>query len=402
MAKYKVIGLMSGTSAYGIDAAVVEIWGKEPDIKIKLLDFESYPYSHEVRREIAQACSARTGRLDKICQLNFLLGELFASAALMLANKAGLEPGEVALIGSHGQTIHHLPTPGLLAGIETSSSLQLGEPSIIAQRTGITTIADFRPRDMAAGGCGAPLAPYFHYLAFRHRRRNRLVINLGGIANITYIPARASLDDLTAFDTGPGNCLIDELVREFTSGQEWYDDGGLMAMAGEVNERLLDRLMRDPFVRHNPPKSTGPEHFNLRRLRLWPPKGRNFEDLLATATAFTAHALAYNIRTFVLSKGPLDEVIIGGGGVHNKMLLTELKLSLAPVPTHTFEEFGFSSRAAEAQAFALLAYLTFMGKGGNLPGVTGARERVVLGKIVPGQRASRALLELVKSRRQPG
>ena len=393
---------MSGTSADGIDAALVEIWGKAPDIKIKLLDYESYPYSHEVRKEIALAASARTGRVDQICQLNFLLGEVFASAALMLANKAKLDPSEVALIGSHGQTIHHLPTPGFLAGVETASTLQLGEPSIIAQRTGITTIADFRPRDMAAGGCGAPLTPYFHYLAFRHKRLNRLVINLGGIANITYIPARAGLDNLVAFDTGPGNCLIDQLVKEFTSGQETYDEGGLMAMAGEVNETLLDRLMHDPFIRHYPPKSTGPEYFNLRRLELWPPKRRPFEDLLATVTAFSAHALAYNIRTFILPKGPLDEVIVGGGGVHNKMLFTELKLLLAPVSTNTFEEFGFSSRAVEAQAFALLAYLTFMGQGGNLPGATGARERVVLGKIVPGRRAAKTVLELVKSRGESG
>lgn len=402
MKRFKVIGLLSGTSSDGIDAALVEIWEKEGEINLQPIAFETFPYLPEVRKEIIQVSRPKTSRVDKISQLNFLLGELFADAALKVARKANISIEEIELIGSHGQTVHHLPTPSSFAGFQVASTLQLGEPSIIAQRTGVTTVADFRPRDMAAYGCGAPLIPYFHYVAFRDLKLSRIVLNIGGIANLTFIPAGGGLDDLIAFDTGPGNCLLDQLVSELTYGEQSYDRGGEWAQAGKVHEKLLSRLMQHPFVRRIPPKSTGPEEFNLKSLKLWPAsKGKlSHEDMLSTLAAFTAHAVAYNIRTFIFPKGRVDQLIVGGGGVKNKALVATLKVLLAPVHTHTFEELGLSSDTAEAQGFALLAYLTFTGKGGNLPGATGARERVPLGKIVPGRRRTFAM-ELVKDKGRP-
>lgn len=399
MKKFKVIGLISGTSADGIDAALVEIWEKEGEIEFRPVAFETFPYLPEVRKEVIQASRPQSSRVDKISQLNFLLGELFADAALKVIKKASLPINEIDLIGSHGQTIHHLATPSSFAGFQIASTLQLGEASIIAQRTGVTTVADFRPRDMAAYGCGAPLIPYFHYVAFKDHELSRLVLNIGGIANLTFIPAGSRLDDLIAFDAGPGNCLMDQLISETTQGEQSYDLGGERAQTGEVYEKLLSRLMQHTFVRRIPPKSTGPEEFNLKSLKLWPTLKAKMspEDLLATLAAFTAHAIAYNIRNFIFPKGKVDQLIVGGGGVRNKVLFASLKVLLAPVHTYTFEDLGLSSDAAEAQGFALLAYLTFKGKGGNLPGVTGARERVLLGKIVPG-RTPAVAMELVKDK----
>ena len=396
--RLKVIGLISGTSADGIDAALVEFWEEGREIRFTLVAFDTYTYPEEVRREVEAASLPSKGRVDRISQLNFLLGELFAQSALSLIKGAGLSPEDIDLIGSHGQTIHHIPTPKRMAGFRLSSTLQIGEPSIIAQRTGITTIADLRPRDMAAGGCGAPLAPYFHYIAFKDAKKSRVILNIGGIANLTYIPAGGNIDDIIAFDTGPGNCLLDQAVREISGGKEGYDEDGIRAQGGRVNDRLLERLMDDPFIRRAPPKSTGPEHFNLKSLRLSPVKRLRLspEDLLATLTSFTAHSIAFSVRQFILPRGRVDQVVVGGGGVRNKALLMNLKVLLAPVPLFTFDALGVQSKSAEAMSFALLAYLTFRGKPGNIPGATGAREKVILGKIIPGKGLPRAILKLVK------
>ncbi len=396
--RFKVIGLMSGTSADGVDAALVEIWEEGSEERIRLAAFETFPYRAEVRREIEAARLPSRGRVDRISQLNFLLGEIFAQSAASLVKKAGLTFQDIDLMGYHGQTIQHLPTPLTFAGTRVASTLQLGEPSVIAQRTGVTTVADFRPRDMAAGGCGAPLIPYFHHLVFKDAIRSRLVVNIGGIANLTYIPAGSKVDDLTAFDTGPGNCLLDQVMWEVSGGKEDYDAEGMRAQAGRVDERLLRKLLSDPFIRRTPPKSTGIEHFNLRALKLSPLSRLKLspEDLMATLTAFTAHAIADNIRQFVLPKGEIDQVAVGGGGVKNRTMLTSLKVLLAPLRVCTFDELGVSSEAAEAEGFALLAYLTIRGKGGNIPGATGAEEQVPLGKIIPGRLRPKAVLEIVR------
>ncbi len=384
----KVIGLMSGTSADGIDAALTEIKGRGGETKIKLVAFETYPFPRKVRKMILDASEPRTARVDRICQLNFYLGELFADAALRIAEKSGLGIRKVDLIGSHGQTVHHLPQEKKEGRYKIRSSLQVGEPSIIAERTGITTVADFRPRDIAAGGEGAPLSPYLHYHLFQNNKRGLAVQNLGGISNVTVIPARATINEILAFDNGPGNMLIDGVVERLTQGRVRYDKHGRRAAKGEVDRGLLKQLLKHPFIYQAPPKSTGREEFGSKLIddiiRRAGRKKMPTTDLLATLTAFTAHCIGISFEKFILPRYQLAEVVIGGGGVRNPVLMSMLKKRLKPIRILTFEDYNLSSDSIEAMAFALLAYETIQGRPGNIPAATGAARPVVLGKIVPG------------------
>ncbi|MBI5775836.1 MAG: anhydro-N-acetylmuramic acid kinase, partial [Nitrospirae bacterium] len=256
----RVVGLMSGTSGDGVDAALVDIRGTGHDLKVKPLAFVSCPYPADLQQRVL-AVSAR-GTVSEICHLNVVLGEWFARAALRVIKQAGLEPAKIDLIGSHGQTIHHLPNAVDEPGVGTvRSTLQIAEPAVIAERTGIATVANFRPRDMAAGGQGAPLTPYAHYVLLRDKKRSRLIVNLGGISNVTYLPAGKGLDAILAFDTGPGNMVMDGLIRRLTKGRETMDRGGKLAAKGKVAIGLLARLLADPYLKRNPPKSTGREEF---------------------------------------------------------------------------------------------------------------------------------------------
>lgn len=383
----KVIGLISGTSSDGVDAALVDIRNHRGRVRLELTAFEVYPYPKSLRRQLVDLASGFPQPVANLCHLNFYIGELFAEAARRIARKGRIALTEIDLIGSHGQTVHHLPLPKREGSRTIRSTLQIGEPSIIAERTGVTTVADFRPRDMAAGGEGAPLTPYLHALLFSDPRRSRAIVNIGGISNVTYLEAGAPIEKTVAFDMGPGNMLIDGLVRTLT-GRE-IDDGGRMARRGKVDAALLSELMRHPFIRRRPPKSTGREVFgapmvasvlqSTRMRRLAP------EDLIATATEFTAQAISENIRRFILKRGSLHEVIVGGGGVHNPVLMARLAGLLAPIPVRPFEALGGESRAIEAMTFALLAYQTFHHRPTNIPSVTGARHPVILGKIIPGR-----------------
>jgi anhydro-N-acetylmuramic acid kinase len=383
----RVAGLMSGTSADGVDVAIVDI----RDRRVSVSAFGTFPYSPAVRRDILNLCRPETARLDQICRYNHVLGELFADAVLRLCEKSGISPRSIDVIGSHGQTIYHYPKGGRCAGRPIGSTLQIGEPSRVAQRTGITTVADFRPRDMAAGGEGAPLVPYADSILFRDERLCRTVQNIGGIANVTFLPrglcAAHPTAGVSAFDTGPGNMVIDGMMRLVTKGQRQYDRGGKMAAKGEVHEGLLKEMLRHPFFRRRPPKSTGREQFGqqycewfynkARRERLLP------EDMLATATAFTASSIALAYRQF-LPQLP-DEMILCGGGAHNATLVRRLQEQLAGVTIRSTDEFGISVDAKEAVSFAILAYATIKGLANNLPAATGASEPVVMGKIVPGR-----------------
>lgn len=382
----KVIGLISGTSSDGVDAALVDIRIHRGRIRLELIAFEVYPYPKSLPQKLIDLASGFPQSIANVCHLNFYVGELFAEAARRIARKARIPLSKIELIGSHGQTVHHLPVPKREGKRAIRSTLQIGEPSVIAERTGVTTIADFRPRDMAAGGGGAPLTPYLHALLFSDSKRSRAVINIGGISNVTYLKAGAPLEKTVAFDMGPGNMVIDGLVRTLT-GKE-IDEGGKMARRGKVDKALLSELMRHPFIRRKPPKSTGREVFGtsmvasilqstrMRRLPL--------EDLVATATTFTTSAISENIRRFILKRGDLHEVIVGGGGVRNPVLMERLAELLSPIPVQPFEALGYESRAIEAMTFALFAYQTFHGRPTNIPSVTGARRPVLLGKIVPG------------------
>lgn len=383
----KVMGLMSGTSADGIDVALVEIEGHPPDLKLSLLAFEEFPYPQGVQGRVLEAATATRGSVETVSHLNAYLGELFARAAYLTATRAGLPMEAIDLIGSHGQTVHHLPWPAREGDILVRSTLQIGEPSIIAERTGVTTVADFRPRDMAAGGQGAPLSPYLHSVLFHDQREGRVVLNLGGVANVTVLPAGGAVTSAFGFDTGPGNALMDEQARRATGGAEPYDRDGRMAAAGRVRPEALDRLMAHPFIRQPPPKSTGRETFGpafLDQLGAASP-GVGPADLMATLAAFTAGSVACNIRDFVLPRHAIGRVIVAGGGARNGHLMAVLRERLAPIPTASPDDLGFPGKAIEATAFALLAYLTGQGVPTSLPAVTGASHPTVLGKIVPGR-----------------
>ncbi|OGW95385.1 MAG: anhydro-N-acetylmuramic acid kinase [Nitrospirae bacterium RIFCSPLOWO2_12_FULL_63_8] len=381
----KVVGLMSGTSGDGVDAALVDIRGTGHELKVKSIAFVACPYPANLQQRIL-AASAR-GTVSEICHLNVVLGEWFARAALRVIKQAGLEPAKIDLVGSHGQTMHHLPNEVDEPRIgSVRSTLQIAEPAVIAERTGIPTVANFRPRDMAAGGQGAPLTPYVHSVLLRDRKRSRLVVNLGGIGNVTYLPAGKGLEAVLAFDTGPGNMAMDGVVRRLTKGRETMDRNGRLAAKGKVAVGLLAKLLAHPYVKRAPPKSTGREEFGdafveqllaARKVHRLKP-----EDLLATCSLFTAITLGSARRWL---GGPVDEVIVGGGGVRNRALMSNLSSVFSPVPVRTFESAGWESKAFEAVAFAVLAYQTFHGTCANVPAVTGATHPVVLGTIVPGR-----------------
>ena len=380
-----VIGLMSGTSADGVDVAIVDIRGRQHRLKVALQSFDSIPYSPTLRRRILAA--AEYGKVAEICHLNALIGEVFAKAIGKAINRAGLQLQQVQLIGSHGQTLHHLPKPTRESGIgPIRSTLQIGDPAVIAERTGITTIADFRSRDLAAGGEGAPLAPYAHHLFFHHRSRTRLVVNLGGIANVTLLPAGSDLEHIRAFDTGPCNMLLDAVTTQLSSGKRTMDRGGRLAKRGRVDSTILRFLLSHPFLRKSPPKSTGREEFGQayvqRLLQRTQRRHLSLSDVLATCCRFLAQSI-HDAQTLV--SDDIHEVIIGGGGIYNASLVKELKDAFVPVPVRTMDDCGSHSKAFEAVAFAIFAYQSFHGVYANIPAVTGARHPVVLGAIVPGR-----------------
>jgi anhydro-N-acetylmuramic acid kinase len=378
---------MSGTSADGIDAVVAEIAQKRRRLQTRVVTHLHRPFKPALRQQILRVCLH--GSVAEICELNFFLGERFAQAALAAIRKANLNPHDIAVIGSHGQTIHHLPNA------RTPSTLQIGEPAVIAERTGITTIGDFRVRDMAAGGQGAPLVPFVDWALFTDDSRPRIVQNIGGIGNLTFLPAGAKLKDVIAFDTGPGNMVIDAVVFALSRGRETYDRDGRWAARGKVSAKLLAQMMAHPFLKKRPPKTTGREEFgepfvqkflsSARRMRL------RDEDIIVTTTAFTASSIAAAYNRFVLPKLNHTarnklQVILGGGGAKNRTLRRMLaeRIDFAEFLTH--EDFGIASSAKEALAFAILAYETLAGRPGNVLSVTGAARPVILGKIVPTEK----------------
>lgn len=363
-----VAGVMSGTSLDGIDVAIVDIRGK----RIRPLAFRSTPYPKAVREALLGVSNTMT-HTATIARLHFLLGELYADAV-----KTASRRHKPALIGLHGQTIFHEGAPIEYLGRRVASTLQIGEAAVVAERTSIRTISNFRERDVAAGGQGAPLVPYVDYLLFRHARRARVALNIGGIANITVIPAGAKPDDVIAFDTGPGNMVIDALAAHHTEGRQRYDRNGSIARSGSVHERLLEAMLSDPYFKLKPPKSTGRERFGPDFVNGIIATGIPLPDLIATATEFTAQSIA-------LAIGRVDpkEVIAAGGGVHNRQTMLRLAELLPRASVTTSADFGIDPDAKEAIAFAVLAYEFVHGRAANLPTATGARRAVPLGKSSP-------------------
>ncbi len=377
----RVIGLMSGTSMDAIDAAVVDIERGGEKLRFGLQTFVSIPYPPETAAALSAAIDHPLLAAD-IAALNFSVGEAFAEAASLAVREA---EGTAELVGSHGQTISHHPKPDSAIG-RTGSTLQIGEAAVIAERTGLTTVADFRVADIAAGGEGAPLVSYADYLLLRSQSETRAILNIGGIANITVLPAGATADQVRAFDTGPGNMPLDLATRTLFPDGPGFDRNGQIAARGRIQPALLERLLTDPFFKRLPPKTAGREQFGpeflTRVFAVAKSQGIGPEDIIATLTELSARSIAHSL--------PSDcrRVIAGGGGVHNRTLMAALRQRLAQMPEQpelqTSDAYGLPPNAKEAIAFAILAYEAVCGVYNNLPHATGALHSAVLGKIVPG------------------
>jgi len=381
------LGLMSGTSVDGIDVALVRI---APSITAnaahaRLENFVTVPFAAAVRAEVLRIAEGAPISPGEISQLNFRLGRIFADAALRACRKFRVSPRRLSVIGSHGQTIFHQGRPSRFLGQPVASTLQIGEPAVIAAITGVTTVGDFRPADMAVGGQGAPLVPFADYLLYRDARRGRAILNIGGIANVTIIPKEASPREVIAFDTGPGNMVIDALVRHFTSGRRTYDAESQMASRGQLLPALLDGLLAAPYFRQAPPKSAGREQYGkayVEKILAWGRRHRaRPEDLVRTATMLTALSIADALHRWVRRRTAISQLIVSGGGARNPLILAQLSAALGGVEVTTTEALGLPGDAKEAFIFALLADQTLLCRPSNLPSATGARRPAILGKI---------------------
>jgi anhydro-N-acetylmuramic acid kinase len=382
-----VIGLMSGTSVDGIDAVLIEIEGSGTTTRIRQIDFITVPFPNGFKEFVLRNSQIGTSDVADITRLNFLLAQLYSKAVEALCTHANVAQEKVDLIGSHGQTIHHLPDSVDLFGEKVVATLQIGDPSVLAKLTGIVTIGDFRVGDMAFGGQGAPLVPYFDYLLFRSETVSRALLNIGGIANITYLPERCEGRDVLAFDTGPGNMVIDQIMKRLYDKE--YDKDGQTAFAGTIRDELTEYLMMDDYVIARPPKSTGRERYGSSYVSDILTKFSNLarEDLIATVSDFTAKTVYENFRRFLsptavqTGHAPLAELFVSGGGAQNKFLLHSLGRYFAGTRVGVAENLGISSDAKEAICFAVLANETVSGNAANIPQVTGASKATVLGKI---------------------
>ena len=369
-AKKLAIGLMSGTSADGIDAVLVEISGCSTNTHVRQMAFVTLPFTDAVRSRILQVAAGNFGGSEELCLMNFLLGKLSADACLAVCAQAGVDPRNVAFVGSHGQTVFHAPVEQDYLGYKVRGTLQIGEASMIVEALGCPVVSDFRVRDMAAGGLGAPLVPYTEYLLYQDPQRNVALQNIGGIGNITLLPRGAGLNGVLAFDTGPGNMVIDALAARMTNGKARYDDGGKMAAAAQVNPALLAWMMQDEYLKRTPPKTTGREMYGDAYVEQLLKKANELDvplgDVLATATRFTAECIGAGVRDYCPVKP--DRMIVGGGGSMNPTLLAHIADCLPGCEVMTNEQLGLDSNAKEAVAFAVLANEAMYGRPNNAPG----------------------------------
>ncbi len=382
----RVIGLMSGTSLDAIDAAMVRITGHGTEAKVKLEHFSSYPFPPKIRSAVRDLFDPRRARVDQICRYDFIIGELFAAAVNKMLQETGVDRDRVDLIAVAGQTIWHDPEPVIVDAevdwidgpIETRSTFAIGQSAVIAERTGIITIGDLRVRDVAAGGQGAPLVPYFDWALLRHKTRGRCVQNIGGIGNVTWLSPNGSWNDVVAFDTGPGNMIIDELASIATNGRQIIDVDGELAASGRVREELLELWMSDPYFAKSPPKTTGREHFGAQFAHRIVAETREvpIHDLIATATALTAESIARAYRDFLEPLGTIHEVLVAGGGSENPTMMRMLRERLPDYRVHKYK----AGQAKEAMAMAMIANESVAGLTTNVAGATGGKP-TVLGKI---------------------
>lgn len=373
----RVAGIMSGTSLDGVDVALVDI----DDDGFDTVGFHTVAYPEALRAALLGVSNCTT-HTREISRLNFLLPEVYAEAFFDACKAAGVDPKSVDLIGCHGQTIFHESEPVEVLGRKIASTLQIGDGSVLAERTGVPVVSDFRPRDMAAGGKGAPLVPFVDYLLFRSDEFGRVALNIGGIANVTILPAGCTPEGVVAFDTGPGNMVIDQLASRFSGGKLRCDEGGAMAMAGEVNAGLLAELLEDEYYARTPPKTAGREQYGKEFVDRLIARELSEADTVATATMLTAATIAEGIYGFSdAGEGGIGEVIVSGGGVHNPALMRMLRAELADMEVVDSAELGLDPDAKEAIAFAILAHETWHNRANNLASATGAKRGVALGKL---------------------
>lgn len=378
-----VMGLMGGTSADGVDAALVKISGYGQASKLQLLGFASVPFAAQVRQEILLLAGGGCGGSRRLAKLSALLGHLYVQACQAACEAANIPTSQIDLIGSHGQTVYHQPEAQPYLGYNIATTLQIGEPSFLCEKFGAVVVSDFRVRDLAAGGQGAPLVPYSEYLIYSSPNADVALQNIGGIGNITFLPRGGRLSDIIAFDTGPGNMLMDAAVEKLTAGKQTYDIGGKLAAQYPVAEPLLAFLLQDEYLQQKPPKTTGREHYGTTFLQTVYQQAKNYSisdgEVLRTLTRFTAQTIADAMQSF-LPRLPA-RLVVGGGGSYNKTLLADMQALLPTVAVLTNEDIGFNSDAKEAVAFAVLANEAVHGICNNVPSATGAAHPVVMGKI---------------------
>ncbi|WP_245604765.1 anhydro-N-acetylmuramic acid kinase [Paucisalibacillus globulus] len=382
------VGIMSGTSLDGIDIAVVKISEEKEKIELELTHFDSIPYSDEVKQEILELCDPNKAKIQMISNMNMLLGKLYGEAALRAIADASLRPEDITFISSHGQTIFHQPEEVVVGEHHVTSTLQIGDISMIAEQTGITTVGDFRTRDMAVGGQGAPLVPYADYLLFRDKETGRVLVNIGGISNLTILPPDGDENQVKAYDTGPGNMIMDYFAKRIANGKLTYDKDGELAASGKVIHDWLEDLLNEPYYALASPKSTGRELFGEEYAnKLWNTADKlsiSYSDRMATVTKLTAVTLTDQIKLH-LESAQIREVFISGGGCYNPTLMKEIKSGLPlGVKLRKFDEIGMPADAKEAMVFALLGYQYLNKRTNNFPPATGAKRKVMMGKVAWG------------------
>lgn len=391
-----ILGLMSGTSADGVDIALCDIHHESNRLDAKIIFGQTYPYTPELRQRILDSCDRTLSRVDVIAQLSFELAGTFAAFIHEFCQEYQINLAEIDLIGSHGHTLwHHVLPDG-----RVSATLQIGEGAVLAERTGITTINNMRARDVACGGQGAPLTGYVDWLLLRHPDKWRAVQNIGGMGNVTFLPPLTeSTQAPIAFDTGPGNALIDVAVSYFTDGQQTYDEDGKLAQQGRIHEVWLDELLQHPYYQRDYPKTTGREMFGTEAgqemIRLAQERGLTQHEIIATLTALTATNIVDAYKRF--APAPVDEIILGGGGKHNPVIVSMMRELLAPARVMSHEDIGISSDFKEALVFAVLAHETWHGRVGTLPSLTGANHATILGQITPAKNYAELLDKRSKS-----
>lgn len=377
------IGLMSGTSADGVDAALIRISGHGIDTRVKQVGFSFLPFAPEQRQRVLALAEGSFGGAKELCQMSFWLGQLYAEACLKVCRESGVSPEKIDFVGSHGQTVYHLPVAEAYLDKAVRGTLQIGEASLIAEALRCPVVSDFRVRDMAAGGLGAPLVPYTEFLLYRSEERTVALQNIGGIGNITLLPKGCSLNEVQAFDTGPGNMVMDALVSRMTEGKCSYDEGGRLAAEGSISQELLRWMLKDPYLAQRPPKTTGRERYGAGYLEALLKQadrlGVTAEDTLATATRFTAECIRRAVEDYCTPRP--EWLIVGGGGSLNPTLMAHIRKVLPDCRVMVNEDLELDSNAKEAVAFAILANECLFASCNNAPAATGAAHPVVMGKI---------------------